>query len=496
MTVFGAFLQKFAKWWESANANQRTLLLGGIVAAVASMVLVVSWSSRPDFEVLFAGLNPEDAGPIVDELAEAGVTYKLASNGTTILVESQKVGEMRLRVAGKGLTGKSTLGYEIFDKSNLGMTEFLQQVNFRRALEGELTRTIMSIEEIEKARVHLAIPEKRVFRREEVHPTASVIVDLRPGARLSTDQVRGIYALIAASVEGLQPDGVTVIDTTGRELGDRAPSGEFAMTSEQLRIQQEVESYLQEKASSILVQVVGAGDAIVRVNAGLNFERTERSTEMYNPATTSIRSEQTSTRTGVAGDSEETTSTNFEIDKTVERILGEIGTIERLSVAVLVNGIETTNDAGELVYTERPATELEKFGSIVKNAVGFSEDRGDVIEVANLRFAPTEAEEVAASPMPWWLFFPSMGSLLKNFVILLAIGLVAWGLRQSSSILVKAVEDDRRRRERVLALETNATSEADLRKEVIREQMNELARERPSEVASVLRNWLVEEKVQ
>ncbi len=496
MGVVSGLGQKLSTWWAAANATQRALLAGGVLAAIASTALVVAWSSRPDYEVLFSGLSPEDANPILEELAEAGVRYEVSGNGGTILVESSRVGEMRLRVAGKGLTGKGTVGYEIFDKTNLGMTEFLQQVNYRRALEGELTRTIMSLQEVEKARVHLAIPEKSVFRREEKKPTASVIVDLRPGARLGNEQVRGIYALVSASVEGLEPEGVTVIDTTGRVLGDRAPSGELAMTSEQLRIQQEVENYLGEKATSLLHQVVGAGEAIVQVNATLNFERVERNVEMYNPATTSIRSEQKITGTGVSGDSEETILTNYEIDKTVEHILGEVGAVDRLSVAVLVNGIETTNEAGEVSYAERPGDEMEKLASMVRSAVGFSEERGDVLEIANLRFAPTEGEEVAASPMPWWLFFPSMGSLLRNFVILLAIGLVAWGLRQSSTILVKAVEDDRRRRERVLALEAKTSTEADIRKEVIREQMNELARERPSEVASVLRNWLVEEKAQ
>lgn len=494
MGVVSGFGQKFSAWWSGANGTQRALLTGGIFAAILSTALVVSWSSRPDYEVLFSGLSPEDAGPIVEELAGANVRYKVAGNGGTILVESSRVGEMRILVAGKGLTGKGTVGYEIFDKTNLGMTEFLQQVNYRRALEGELTRTILSLDEVQKARVHLAIPEKSVFHREEQHPTASVIVDLRPGARLNNEQVRGIYALVSASVEGLEPQGVTVIDTSGRVLGDHAPSGELAMTSEQLRVQQEVESYLRQKATSLLEQVVGAGEAIVQVNASLNFERVERNVEMYNPSTTSIRSEQKITGTGVSGDSEETILTNYEIDKTVEHILGEVGAIDRLSVAILVNGVESKNEAGEPVYAERPTEDLEKLSAMVRSAVGLSEDRGDVLEIANLRFAPTEADDVATSPMPWWLLFPSMNSLLRNAVILLAIGLVAWGLRQSSSILVRAVEDDRRRRERVLALENQNASEADLRKEVIREQMNELARDRPSEVASVLRNWLVEEK--
>jgi flagellar M-ring protein FliF len=410
------------------------------------------------------------------------------------MVESARVGELRIRIAGKGLTGSGTVGYEIFDKSNLGMTEFLQQVNYRRALEGELTRTIASLQEVRKARVHLAMPEKTVFTRDRQEPTASVILDLLPGAQLNGHQIRGIHALVAASVEGLSADAVTVVNTAGHVLGDGGPSGELAMSSEQLGIQKEVEQYLREKATSMLHQVLGEGQAIIQVNALLDFERVERSRESYDPASASIRSEQRITGTGTAGDSEETVLTNYEIDKTVEHILGSLGTIERLSIAVLVNGTVQENSNGESTYAERSADELQTYAGIVRNAVGFDEARGDQLEIASMRFADSGFADVATTPMPWWLFFPSMGSLVRNLVILMAIGLVAWGLKQSSGILVKAVEADRRRRERITALKEQTSSEAELRKEVIREEMTELVRDRPTEVAQVLRSWLVEEK--
>jgi flagellar M-ring protein FliF len=494
VSVIAGFGDRFFTWWKDANGTQRGLLVGGAAAAIVSIALVVSWSTRPDYQVLFSGLSPEEAGPILGELDEANVQYQVTGGGRTILVESSRVGELRIRIAGKGLTGSGTVGYEIFDKSNLGMTEFLQQVNYRRALEGELTRTITSLQEVRKARVHLAIPEKAVFARDRKQPTASVVVDLLPGTQLNGHQIRGIHALVAASVEGLQPDGVTVVDTSGRVLGDGGPSGELALTSEQLGIQREVEEYLRQKATSMLEQVLGEGQAIVQVNAELDFERVERSRETYDPASASIRSEQRVTGTGTAGDSEETVLTNYELDKTVEHILASLGTIDRLSVAVLVNGNVQKRPNGETTYTERSAEELQTYAAIVRKAVGLDESRGDALEIANLRFADPGFAEVAATPMPWWLFFPSMGSLLRNLVILMAIGLVAWGLKQSSGILVRAVEADRRRRERVTALKEQATSEAELRKEVIREEMNELVRERPSEVAQVLRSWLVEEK--
>lgn len=494
MANVGSVGDRIGGWWRGANAPQRALLLGGIAAGILSVALVVNWSAKPDFVVLFAGLGPDEASKILEDLEEMKVPHEVSSSGGTIRVPSDRVGELRIRVAGKGLTGKATVGYEIFDRQSLGMTDFLQHVNYRRALEGELTRTIVSLEEIRNARVHLAIPERDVFLRDAKEPKASVIVDLEPGARLRPDQVRGINALVAASVEGLRPEHVTVVDASGRELGGGG-SGEFAATSEQLRIQSEVETLLRDKAAGLLEQVVGAGNTSVQVTALLDFERSEKSVETYDPEKTVIRSEQRITGNGTGGDSQETTLTNYEMDKTVEKILGSVGTIKRLSIAVLVNG--ATTPAGPkgaaATYADRTPEELATFTSIVQDAVGYDETRGDTFEIASLRFAPTPGADLTGSPLPWWLVFPSTGSLLRNLLLLIAIALVAWGLRQSSGILVQAVEADRKRRERVVAMEKQE-DEASLRREVIREQMNELAQNRPNEVAQVLRGWLVEEK--
>jgi flagellar M-ring protein FliF len=490
----GPWSGKLGIWWNAANATQRALVLGGAACAVLSTVVVVMWTSQPDFVVLFSGVDGEAAGQILEELDESKVPYRVTRQGSTILVPDDQVGELRLRIAGKGLTGPSTVGYEIFDKSNLGMTEFLQQVNYRRALEGELTRTIVSLEEVRGARVHLAIAERKPFRREQDPPKASVILDLLPGAQLRADQVRGIVALISASVEGLSSGNVTLVDSSGRELGGGMADGELAASSEQLRLQREVEDYLAGKAASLLDQAVGQGEAVVQVHADLDFERVERSVESYDPASAAIRSEQRTTGEGTGGDSQETVLTNYEIDRTMENILKSVGSVRRLSVAVLVNNIAQEQEGGEATFAERSPEELATLSAIVKDAVGFDDERGDSFEIASLRFAAAPEEEVAGAPMPWWLVFPSMGSLLRALVILVAVGLVAWGLRQSSSILVEAVEADRKRREKVLTLERTPENEADIRKEIIREHMNNLAQDRPNEVAQVLRSWLVEEK--
>ncbi len=494
MSTFATIQERIGTRWTGANSTQRALMIGGIAAGVLSLALVFFWSSQPDWVILFSGLDPESSAPILEELDEIGVNYKVSATGSAVRVPSDRVGELRMRIAGKGLAGDKVLGYEIFDRSNLGMTEFLQHVNYRRALEGELIRTVISLDEIRNARVHLAIPEKSIFSKSAVRPTASVILDLKPGAVLRTDQTRGIVALLAASVDGLEASGVTLIDSSGRELGGGGGTGEFAATSEQLRIQQEVEAHLQQKAVALLDQVVGRGQAVVQITAELDFERVERSVESFDPGSATIRSEERISGTGASGEENETIVTNYEIDKTVDRILASVGTVTRLSSAILVNGRYEEGEEGAPVYVERTAEELLTLETVVKEALGFEAERGDAFEIANLRFvAPPEAD-LASAPLPWWLLFPSMGSLLRSVVILMAIALVAFGLKQSSGILIEAVEADRRRRERVSAIEQTTTDETELRKEVIREQMNALAADRPNEVAQVLRGWLVEEK--
>ena len=205
MSILESAASRLGAAWNTANATQRALVVGGVVAGILSLVLVFSWTSQPDMMVLFSGLEAEEASGILQELDELTVPYDLAANGSTVRVPADRVGELRIRLAGKGLTGSSTIGYEIFDRSNLGMTEFLQQVNYRRALEGELTRTIVSAGRSEERAGAPGDSRKRdVFSREPVRsPKASVIIDLLPGSDVSApDQVRGIYALIAASVEG------------------------------------------------------------------------------------------------------------------------------------------------------------------------------------------------------------------------------------------------------------------------------------------------------
>ena len=464
--------------WKTADRAQRALLTAIVLAGVLCAAWVISWCLRPDYEVLFSGLSPNEAVPILEELEDAGVRARVSENGRKILVESSRLGEMRIRIAAKGLAGEN-VDYDMFGKTGSERSALLEQASYRRALEAELARTVMSLDEVERARVHLAMGEVK---------TASLILELRPGAQLERQQLHGIRALIAASVEGLEPERVSLVDSSARLLGGPALAGGLA-TSDQLRAQREVEEYLREKAVTLLERAVGPGRAIVQVTAALDFDRVERDVETYNPATTSLRSEQRIAEP--SDDSEDTILSTYEIDKTVDHILREVGSIQRLSVAVLIDGIETENIAGEMLYTERSSEELETLAAMVRSAVGFAEGRGDVFEIANLRFA--DAAQDAASPLPWWLFFPSLGSHWNSLIILLAMGLVAWGLRHSSTILVSTIRQERSRREQPGAPEKDDAFDSGLPVSGVRQQVNDLAHERPAEVASVVRRWLVEE---
>jgi flagellar M-ring protein FliF len=479
-------VRQVATAWSRTDRRRRTLLLGAMTAAIVVLVLVVRWGSRPEMMVLFSGLDAEDGAAISRELDATNVPHELNRRGSIVRVPADRVGELRIELAARGFTGDEAVGYEILDRTDLPMTDFLQRVNYRRALEGELTRTILALDEVRTARVHLAIPGEEAAAGIAADPTASIVVDLMPGARMRPEQIRGIYALVAASVEGLRPAGVTLVDASGREL-DGGGHGEFAATTEQLRIQREVEAHLRGKATALLERVVGSGQAIVQINADLDFDRVDRSVERYNPTSATIRSEER------VGNSQDAVLTSYEIDRTMENILAPPGGIRRLSVAVLVNGTTKPNATGTKVYADRSRSELDALAGIVRDAIGFDPERGDSFDIANLKFADLPATELAGMPTPWWLVFPSMGSLIRALLLLLAIGLVAWGLRMSSSMLVEALESERRRREAVRKT-LRAEREEGNRGRRLREQLSEFAVESPNEMARNLRAWLVEEK--
>ena len=299
-----------------------------------------------------------------------------------------------LQMAGQGLPQTSVVGYEIFDKPTFGMTDFTQKVNYKRALEGELERTILQLEEVEGANVHIVIPEKALFESEQKKTTASVFLKLKDGAQLNPGEIGGVQRLVAASVEGLDANDVTIVDSRGNLLS-RKSEGIDALTSDEYEMQNKVESYIANKAQTMLDAVLGPGNAIVRVNAQLDFNQVEKTTEEYDPNSVVLSEQTMQERSPVPGDTSSNNSTrtnsvtNYDVGKSVEKIVGSTGGIKKLSVAVLVNGKYTSIENGgesTVKYTPRTEQEITQLTNIVKTAIGFDNTRGDEVSFVNVPF--------------------------------------------------------------------------------------------------------------
>jgi flagellar M-ring protein FliF len=416
------------------------LLLGLVGAGVAISVVSMLWMSRDAAQaVLYAHLTMDDAAAMASKLKEMGVPYTLEGDGTTLLVPSPMVHDTRLRLATEGLPRGGGAGFELFDQRNFGMTEFMQKLNYRRALQGELSRTIAQLSAVQSARVHIVLPEKSLFLDQQDKPTASVVLKLAPGRRLTPEQIYGIAHLVASSVEGLQADDVTLVDDHGERLRqeEKDPS-RLSLSDEQMAYQQTLERTLERRAQSLLARAIGKDKVVVRVSADLDFQRIERAEEHYDADNPAVRSEQRSKEVGngpgfwaigVPGvrsnvtngaevekqgtntASRESETINYEVSKTVSKIVVPSGEIKRLSVAVLVDGTYKPGaQPGETTYVARTEAELAKFREIVSSAVGYNETRGDHVEIVNVPFEVEEnSEEMAVAEEAQRAFWLQIG---------------------------------------------------------------------------------------
>lgn len=407
-------------FFKGLSLIQKIFLIGTTIGVLGALIyLAFSVSSRVEFTALYRQLDPAEAGKIVERLKELKVPYKLEDGGTTILVDKAKVYDLRISLASEGIPETGIIGYEIFDKTNLGMSEFIQKINFRRALEGELARTITSLQGVKKARVHLVIPEKALFAEEQKEPTASVTLQLSDNRNLKKLNIQGIQNLVAASIEGLNPSNVTVIDHRGKILSEinKDPNSLLMKTQTQHEQQFRVEQYLANKVQSLLDGVLGPGNSEVSVSAELDFTQIEKTITDYNPDRQVARSEQTNTTNSSSIDSlqypapqrtaeQSTTITNYEIPQTVEKIINSTGTIKRITVGALVNGTYKTVEKDgkrQVEYIPRNPEEVQKLEQIIKNAVGFDPNRNDQVSVVNVPFDTQLPEpEELAPPAPWY----------------------------------------------------------------------------------------------
>lgn len=418
------------------GAARLAAMLAVTLALIGFFAFVMLRMSQPAMGVLFADLSSQDVSAILKDLDTRGVKYELRGDGQTILAPRADVPRLRLDLAGKGIPSGGGVGYEIFDKGDaFSSTSFVQNINHLRALEGELSRTIRSISRVQAARVHLVIPERRLFERDREPPRASIALKL--AGDLDAAQVRAVRHLVASAVDGLKPERVSIVDERGRLLADGA-QGEQGLAGVGLDERQgAIERRIKSQVEDIVASIVGPGRARVQVSASLDSNRIESRSETFDPESKVIRSSQNRNETSTTNEAREGVTVgnelpgaqqpnqaqqgvqkdatnkneevvNYEISRTTRTEVLEGGRVRKLSVAVLVDGTYARGQGAEAGYQPRTQEELERIGQLVRTAIGFDRQRGDQVEVVNLRFAEgpqAQADLVEQSLMQQLLSF-------------------------------------------------------------------------------------------
>ncbi len=372
--------------FEKLGGARRVGIVGVGVIALLAILGVSRWATKPDMVPAFSGVPLENVGKMTEALDGAGVSYQLERGGSDVMVATTDLARARVVLASAGLPAQGRPGMELFDQPSWGMTDFAQKINYRRALEGELERTISTMKGIERAQVHLAIKETQAFRRAGDAPAeASVVVKLRNGQRPEADVVRGISQLVASSIDNLEAQRVAVLDDGGRLLSRMLDANDPAsLSSAQLEQQRAVEDRLAEKAAAIVSQIVGNGNATVSVAADLSFDQVERMSQTVDPEKQAISTEQkTEITPGTDGGAGSTNvASSFDNSRIVETIKSATGVVKRLTVSVLVK--DRMDPKGATL--PRPASELQQIEALVRNAVGFDSTRGDMVKVVSTTF--------------------------------------------------------------------------------------------------------------
>lgn len=454
------------------RSRERLPLLIGGAALIALLIAVFLWSRAPDYKVLYSNLSDRDGGAIITSLQQMNVPYKFAEGGGAILVPSEQVHEVRLRLASQGLPKGGLVGFELMDNQKFGISQFAEQVNYQRALEGELARSVETISAVQAARVHLAIPKPTVFVREQQKPSASVLVTLYPGRVLDDGQVSAIVHMVSSSVPELPVSNVTVLDQNGNLLSSQS-SNALGLDAAQLKYRRELEQSYARRIETILNPIVGAGNVHAQVTADIDFNAVEQTSEAYKPNSgdQAIRSQQssdssqlganaaggvpgalsnqppgpatapitappaapgaasgattsTATQTGPRSDRKDATI-NYEIDRTIRHVQQATGAVQRLSAAVVVNYKPGTDAKGKPAMVALTQAQLDQIQNLTKEAMGFSTQRGDSLNVVN---SPFTVEEDPDANLPWWKQRANieLAKQVGKWVLIGLIGLYLW----------------------------------------------------------------------
>lgn len=464
----------FALIIDRIKADPKVPLMVAGAAAIAVIVALFLWMRSPDYRVLLSNLSAKDGGDIVSQLTQMNMPYQLADNGSTILVPADKVHELRLKLAQAGLPKGGNTGFELLDKEQFGISQFSEQVNYQRALEGELSRTIESLSPVQTARVHLAIPKPTLFVREQKSPTASVTVGLLPGRALDEGQISAIVHMVSGSVSGLTSSNVIIVDQTGRLLTNNDNSQQSVSTS-QMRLTQETEARLKQRIEDLLAPLVGRANVQAQVTAQVDYSKVEQTAEEYKPNqqpdSAAVRSRQSSQSQqnsnggpgGVPGalsnqpvsapaapvetakadtkdnknaspadnksnsniNSQSDETTNYEVDRKISHTQRQIGVVDRLSVAVIINWLPQKKEDGTEEMQPLPPEMIKEIESLTREAMGYSVSRGDSLSITNSRFTDegqlTEEPSLFTSPV-----IIAQALEYGKILLLLLVGWLLW----------------------------------------------------------------------
>ncbi|MFM1990332.1 MAG: flagellar M-ring protein FliF [Pseudomonadota bacterium] len=518
--------------------RNKLMLAAGGAALAAVIATAAMWARQPDYRVLFTNLGDRDGGAVVGALSQMNVPYRFSDVGGVIMVPADKVHDVRLRLASQGLPKGGTVGFELVESQKFGTTQFQERLNYQRGLEGELARSIMALSAVASARVHLALPTQNGFFREQQKPSASVLLTMHPGRALDRAQIAGIVHLVASSVSELAPKQVSIVDQTGTLLSNQDGAAGAGLDPNQLQYVRAMEQAYIARIVEIVEPIVGRGNVKAQVTADVDFTLSESTAEQYRPnqgnEPAAVRSMQTTESQGAAAagaqgvpgamsnqppvpptapingpgqalpqgaagaaqanrETRREATTNYEIDKTVRVTRASSGNIKRLTAAVVVNHRRSVDDEGKATWAPLDVKEVEQIQSLVREAIGYSKDRGDALNVVNAAFS---AEEVPRpEPIPLWKD-PDVVGLAKS--IGAQVGLVLLGLMAIFMVIRPALKrppappaGTRAGASKVVADDVALpppTAGAQLpgpSEEVMR-----LARENPATVANVVRAWV------
>ena len=501
-TQISDIIDRSRSWFEEAPPTQRYGVMGIGALLMALVIFAVSsgfgdgggeWEGR----ILYANMEFEEVAEVSNRLRIMEVPHRLTSDATAILVPADQYMDLRIQMAGEGFPKSGRIGYEIFDEAQLAMTDFLQSVNYLRALQAELEETLVRIDGVRDARVHLVIPEPSLFTEEQNPVTASVQLTLESNVKLKRDRIDAISYLIGASVEGLDIENVVILDASGNLLTEENDPL-VKMANKQFEMQQQIEKVLENKVQSLMDQVIGTDRSRVRINVQLDFDRMNTQREVFEPgATQVIISEETNETSSAEQGTEENAIRNYEVNRTVQNIVGSVGAVERVSMALTIDKTKVVFDAAQAKYIEEERTEEEitKLAGLAKEAVGLDEERGDEITVFAMNFDKTQEiqakEELEATArQEFWTdiainvakVLGIIAALITLRFIIQAIGRGVGG-EEELEVLGEISAD----------IEEEDFERPETPHEMILGRVQQAVRERPEDAAKLIRSMLMEE---